>query len=167
MRIPPYYRLPTWQRFLAGMVLGGAISWMVFLFMFGVLQEEQTKTIEEQKDTIENIKKDLSIWQDEYKKLNKDNQKKLLIQDIKIKILNPEEYKVELLSIHETEDKITEDLRSLLTKDLESVYKNKDLIKKTIEKQTINLNDKRYQLKVKEMYIYTSMEIYLELKIGN
>ncbi|MDV2888249.1 sporulation protein, partial [Alkalihalophilus pseudofirmus] len=48
MRIPPYYRRPSWQRFFAGMAIGGAISWCIFLYIFGVWQEENAKLIRKQ-----------------------------------------------------------------------------------------------------------------------
>ena len=81
-----------------------------------------------------------------------------------MKIINNTKTKVELLSIHETEDQLSEDLRSLLTKDLETVYGNKELIKKIIENKTVKLNDKSFNLKVREMYFYTTTQITLELK---
>jgi Na+/melibiose symporter-like transporter len=164
MRIPPFYRLPSWQRFFAGMVVGGIISWMIFLFMFGTMHEKQAQKIEEQKNDISKLKNTLSYLQEEYKQLNTENEDELTIQEVKVKIINNTKTKVELLSIHETEDQLSEDLRSLLTKDLETVYGNKELIKKIIENKTVKLNDKAFNLKVREMYFYTTTQITLELK---
>ncbi|KAA0563544.1 sporulation membrane protein YtrI [Rossellomorea aquimaris] len=164
MRIPPFYRLPSWQRFFAGMVVGGIISWMIFIFMFGSMHEKQTQLIEEQKNDISKLKNTLSYLQEEYKQLNTENEDELTIQEVKVKIINNTKTKVELLSIHETEDQLSEDLRSLLTKDLETVYGNKELIKKIIENKTVKLNDKSFNLKVREMYFYTTTQITLELK---
>ncbi|WRP05549.1 sporulation membrane protein YtrI [Rossellomorea aquimaris] len=164
MRIPPFYRLPSWQRFFAGMVVGGIISWMIFIFMFGAMHEKQTQLIEEQKNDISKLKNTLSYLQEEYKQLNSENEDELTIQEVKVKIINNTKTKVELLSIHETEDQLSEDLRSLLTKDLETVYGNKELIKKIIENKTVKLNDKSFNLKVREMYFYTTTQITLELK---
>ncbi|BCB05119.1 sporulation membrane protein YtrI [Bacillus sp. KH172YL63] len=166
MRIPPFYRLPSWQRFFAGMVIGGIVSWMIFLFMFGTMHEKQAQKIAEQKNDISKLKNTLSYLQEEYKQLNSENENELTIQEVKVKIINTTKTKVELLSIHETEDRLSEDLRSLLTKDLESVYGNKELIKKIIENKTVKLNDKNFRLKVREMYFYTTTEITLELKYG-
>ena len=45
MRIPPYYRKPTWQQFFAGMAIGGVISWFIFFYIFGVWQEDYSKKI--------------------------------------------------------------------------------------------------------------------------
>ncbi|MEL3972603.1 sporulation membrane protein YtrI [Rossellomorea oryzaecorticis] len=164
MRIPPFYRLPSWQRFFAGMVVGGVISWMIFIYMFGVMHENQTKLIEEQKNEISKYKNTLSYLQEEYKQLNEENEEQLTIQEVKIKIQNPTKTKIELLSIHETEDRLSEDLRSLINKDLESAYGTRDLIKKIIENKTVELNDKSFTFKVREIYFWTTTQITLELK---
>jgi hypothetical protein len=164
MRIPPFYRLPSWQRFFAGMVVGGVISWMIFIYMFGAMHENQTKLIEEQKNEISKYKNTLSYLQEEYKQLNEENEEQLTIQEVKIKIQNPTKTKIELLSIHETEDRLSEDLRSLINKDLESVYGNRDLIRKIIENKTVKLNEKSFNLKVREMYFWTTTQITLELE---
>ncbi|MCA1056921.1 sporulation protein [Rossellomorea aquimaris] len=164
MRIPPLYKLPSWQRFFAGMVIGGIISWMIFIYMFGVMHEKQTKLIEEQKNEINKYKNTLSYLQEEYKQLNEKNENQLTIQEVKIKIVNPTKTKVELLSIHETEDRLSGDLRSLINKDLESVYGTRDLIKKIIENKTVKLNDKSFTFKVREIYFWTTTQITLELK---
>lgn len=52
MRIPPYYRRPSWQRFFAGMAIGGAISWCIFIYIFGVWQEKHTALIDKQSEKI-------------------------------------------------------------------------------------------------------------------
>jgi hypothetical protein len=165
MRIPPYYRHPSWQRFFAGALIGGLISWTIFLFMFGVLQEKQTATIEKQRDRISDLNQGISHWQEEFKLLNKKNSELLTVSDIKLKIVNAKEHKIEdSLSIFEAEEEIKGDLSPLLAKDLESVYKNKELIKKTIENKTLRINDKRYKVKVKEIYFFTVIQIFLELE---
>ncbi len=163
MRIPPYYRLPSFQRFFAGVVIGGAISWVIFLFMFGVLQEKQTQLIQKHSDDIQKYKEEKLYWQEEFTKLNEKNQDSLTIQEIKVKITNREKFKIEQLSIHEAEEQIRKDLRSLLAKDIKSVYQNKDLINRTIENKILKINDKRYKLKVKDAFFFTTIELNLEL----
>ena len=66
MRIPPYYRNPLWQRFFAGVIIGAIISWGLFLYMFGDLQEKQIQLIETQQDAIKDLHDELEIWQNEY-----------------------------------------------------------------------------------------------------
>ena len=88
MRIPPYYRSPLWQRFFAGAAIGAVISWGLFFYMFGDLQEKQVQLIQTQQDTIKDLYEEVDIWQSEYEILNKKNESRLLVQDVSIRITN-------------------------------------------------------------------------------
>ncbi|WP_428909368.1 sporulation membrane protein YtrI [Niallia sp. Krafla_26] len=167
MRIPPYYRKPTWQQFFAGTVIGSIISWFIFLYIFGVWQEEYSKEIQLQKDRIAELTDEKKIWQEEFEKLNKKNQEKLTVQSVYIKFTNKDKYKDSLdpVSVLQMEDRIREDLRVMIAKDIETVYNSRELIRRTIENKIIKANDKRYKFKVKEMTIYTTLSIELEIEI--
>jgi hypothetical protein len=163
MRIPPLYRRPSWQRFFSGMAIGGAISWCIFIYIFGVLEEKHTKLIGIQKQEIKDLQSEKKIWQDEYKEMNKRNIEKLTIQKINVKIINSERYKLDSLSVLETEDAVKDDISMLIAKDMETAFKSKGLIKKIIENKLVTINDKRYKLNVKEMVIYTTLSVELEI----
>ncbi|EKN65084.1 hypothetical protein BABA_22016 [Neobacillus bataviensis LMG 21833] len=164
MRIPPLYRRPAWQRFFAGMAVGGAISWCIFLYIYGVWQERNTKLIRKQQEAIVDLNNEKKIWQEEYKELNKRNIEQLTVQKINIKITNSEKYKLDSLSVLEKENAVKDDLSEMLAKDLETVYQSRDLLKKIIENKPIKIHEKRYKLKIKEMIIYTTVSIELELQ---
>ena len=164
MRIPPLYRKPAWQRFFAGMAVGGAISWCIFLYIYGVWQEENTELIRKQAQEIVDLNEEKKIWQDEYKEINKRNIEQLTVQKINIRITNWEKYKLDSLSVLETEDSVKDDISMMLAKDIETVHKSKDLLKKIIENKPVKINDKRYKLKVKEMVFYTNLSIQLKIE---
>lgn len=165
MRIPPYYRRPSWQRFFSGMAIGGAISWCIFLYIHGVWQERNSKLLHNLQDKINDLNEEKKIWQEEYKELNKRNLEQITVQKINIKITNGEKYKLDYFSTFQTEEAVKDELSTmLLAKDLETVYKSKDLLKKIIENKPIKINEKRYKLKVKEMVIYTTLSIQLEIR---
>ena len=164
MRIPPYYRRPSWQRFFAGAAVGGAISWCIFLYIFGVWQEESAILIREQQKEISELNNDIKIWQEDYEELNNRNLEKITVQKINIKITNWERYKLDQFSVFETEEAVRDDIKMVLAKDLETVAKSKDLVKKIIENKPIKINDKRYKLRVKEMIIFTTLTIQLEIQ---
>ncbi|QQZ10621.1 sporulation membrane protein YtrI [Heyndrickxia vini] len=166
MRIPPLYRRPAWQRFIAGIVIGGCISWLVFLFMFGVTQEKHAKKIKFQQETINNLEQDIKIWQDEYKELNRKNADLLTIQNVQVKIKDYEKYNIDLQSKLEEENKVKEDLKSLIANDLNSTVKNKDLIIKTIENKTVKFNNRPYRYIIKSIIFYTTISIELELRLN-
>ncbi|CAH0127688.1 Sporulation membrane protein YtrI [Peribacillus sp. Bi96] len=163
MRIPPYHRAPTWQRFFAGAALGGLLSWVIFFYMYGVQQEKQIRTLHEQREEIKDLNEEISIWEQDYKKLNQKNEEILTIQEVEVTITN-EKYSLDRLSIAEAEDVIEDDLSSLLAKDVVSVYNGKSLLKKSIENKIVTINKKRYQLEVVEIMYYTKMNIELKLK---
>ncbi|GIN22079.1 MAG TPA: sporulation protein [Bacillus bacterium] len=168
MRIPPLYRHPVWQRFFAGAAVGGCISWLVFLFMFGTIQQKNSTIIERQAIRIKELNGYIQILEEDYQKLNQKNEDMLTIQEIEVKIQNFERYGIkDRLGIYKAEESVKEDLRSLIAKDLTTVYKNKEVIKKTVENKTLNINGKQYRLIVKELYFYTTISLVLEMKLAD
>lgn len=167
MRIPPYYHKPSWQQFFSGMAIGGVISWGLFLYIFGVWQEEQSKEIQTQKETIEDLNRAIKIWQDEFAALNKKNIEQMTIQEIRIRLSNAERYDLDRLSVFQIEEGIKEDINMVMAKDLETVYKSKELIRRAIENKVVKVNDKRYRLKIKEIFIYTTLSISVEMQLDN
>ncbi|PLR79509.1 sporulation protein [Bacillus canaveralius] len=165
MRIPSYYRQPGWQRFIAGMAIGAIISWFIFLYIYGVWQEEYSKDIKKLRDDIEELEEDKQIWQEEYKELNKKNIERLTVQEIKVEISNGEKYRLDPLSVFEAEKKVKEDIKMMLAKDLETVYKSRELLKRVIENKPVRINEKRYNIKVEEVFIYTTLYIQLRLTL--
>lgn len=164
MRLPPKQQMKEWRRLFVGMALGAIISWLIFLYIYGEWLEEYSKTIEEQREDIRTLKKEKEIWQEDIQKLNQENKDKLTIQQIKVKILNYEKYSLDLFSVHEMEEAITEDIRTLLAKDIETAYKSRELIRKTIENRSFSAHDKRYRLQIKEIVYYTTLSIQLNLQ---
>ncbi len=163
MRVPPFHQSATWQKFFFGAVCGAIGSWLLFLFMFGHMQEEQAKTIREQKEKIMDLENEKSIWQEEFKKLNEKNLELLTVQEIIVKVTNGEKYKLDGLSIFEVEEKIKENIGMVLAKDLNLVFNSRELLKKVVEYTPVKINDKRYRAVIKEMIIYTTLTIQIEL----
>ncbi|RFU67726.1 sporulation membrane protein YtrI [Bacillus sp. V59.32b] len=163
MRVPPYHQKPGWQRFFAGVAIGCIISWVIFLYMFGVQQENQFERMNAQQKLIGNLTDRNAIWEKDYQKLNEEVKKKLKIQEIEVTILNGKTFKLDHLSIAEAEDAIHDDLASLLTKDVETIYNGRSLLKKSIENKIVEINKKRYKLEVAEILFYTNM--YIEVRL--
>lgn len=164
MRIPPYYQYRNWQRFLSGVAIGGFIGWFLFIYIFGEIQEAQVKKIIEQSSEISHLKKEVEIWQNDYNELNKTE---LTIQKIEINFVNDKEIKKELkldsLVLLSLNDAAKNELNNLLKKDVQSAAKIKDLIIKTIENKVFKIDDNSYQLQVKQLVLFTTLE--LDVKI--
>lgn len=164
MKPPNITSSQEWQRFFVGVVIGAIISWLLYFYMHGVMQEKQILLIAKQKDTIAELTRNLEIWKKDYELLNEDIEKKIKIQDITVTIENYKTYKLDLLSVIEAQKGIRNDLSSLITKDLETVYKGKLLIKKTIENKIIEINDKKYTFEVSEMMFYSTLILEVKIK---
>lgn len=164
MRLPSSYRLKEWRRLFAGMAIGAIISWLIFLYIYGEWQEEYSMKIQLQEEDIRELTKEKEIWQEDIEKINKENQEKLTIQNIEVKIINYEKYKLDLYSVHEIEEAVKEDIRTLLAKDIETASKSGDLIRKAIENKTFKAHEKRYRLRIKEIVYYTTLSIKVELQ---
>ena len=166
MRVPSLHKQKRLQILLAGAAIGFCISWLLFLYMFGATQERQAALLEKQKKTIEELKVQLEIWQEEYKELNKKNLHKLTVQEIEIDIINYKKYGIDdAQSIFTAKEQIKKDLSVLYAKDLETVYSHKELIRQTIENKTLKINKRNYSLHVKEWYFYTTIHIQLEIDL--
>lgn len=163
MRVPPYHHVRVWLRFFAGAAIGSILSWLLFLYMFGVMQEKQIQKITDQQKIIKNLNDKNDIWENDYKRLNEETEKKLKIQEIQITILNGGTYNLDHLSIAEAEDAIRVDLASLIAKDVETIYNGRSLLKKSIENKILEINKRRYKLDVAEIFFYTNMKIEVRL----
>jgi hypothetical protein len=168
MRIPPYYEKGSWQRFFAGGVVGGILSWIIFAYMFGVYQDIQIKHITKQAEEIRKLKANIEIWQEDYKKLNEENQKGITLQEINVKLINAEKYKFDSLRKLDLESKVREDISHLIAKEISTIYDDQDLIERAIENRSFTIDDKDYQLEVRGIYLlYTNLEIQVAMKFKN
>lgn len=169
MRIPPYYKSHAVQRFFAGMVIGGFISWCIFVFMFGVWQERYSSEIKNQKNIITDLQNEKKIWQEEFSALNKKAQERLTIESLVVKInsKDKEKYNIKPFNALEMEDAIKEDLNTIIAKDMEVVYNSRALLKKSIENKVVISDKKRYRFKVTELTIYTTVHIELSITFAD
>ena len=167
MRIPPYYRNPNWQRLFAGMALGAFLSWMIFLFIYGVTQEKQATLIQRQENDIADLKRDKLVWQERFKELNNEQQKQLTVQEIRVRIRDNPRLELAELSLYEIQEKVKDDLSVLLSKDLETVSEMRDLIKRTIENQLHRVEEKQYKLTLHETVVYTEVILILDIELAS
>lgn len=165
MRIPPIYKTKSFQLLFVGMTLGAIISWVIFLYIYGTWQERFSIEIKQQHEEILQLKQEKQIWQDEFSKMNELNKKNLTVQSIKVKIENAAKFKIDALTVFEMEEIIKKDLSPLVGKDMDSINNDRKLIKNLIENKILSANEKRFKLEIKELYVYTELKIYLQLKL--
>lgn len=163
MRIPQYYRAPLWQRFFSGIIVGIVIGWLFFISIYGMAQERQINKIKKLQTEKQSLIRDKEILYEEEKKKNEALQKKLTIQDIKIIIKDKKDQKLEQITKYELKSAIEERIHSIINSDIESVATNKLLIYRAIEGHTFTIDNKRYQLSIESIVIYTTLELTLKV----
>ncbi|EJT17905.1 hypothetical protein B353_26156 [Bacillus anthracis str. UR-1] len=164
MRVPSANTAKRWYLVLAGAAVGGVLSWFIFLYIYGVFQEEQAIKIAEQREIIEKQEAKLHVLLEDQEKLNTENKRLLTIQEIKIKLINQEKYDLDNLTIENMTTSIHNDLQHLLTKNIQSIAKNKDLLKKVIENKTYKHYDRLYRFKVDTISFDTVLEISITIE---
>ncbi|MFZ4450653.1 sporulation membrane protein YtrI [Salibacterium aidingense] len=163
MRIPPYYRRPGWQRFFAGVVIGGLVGWAFFLFQFGDVHEELVIEINKQRLQIEEQEEQIEVLRSEERKRNEENEQKLTIQEIDLQFTNEEKAKLNELALYELKQQAEGEVKFLNGKNIESVVEGKDLIKKAVENKVYDVGDKEYRLDIVEMHIYSTLELHMKI----
>lgn len=150
-----------------------SISWcccwrrveLVYFFVhIRCFQEEQASKIAEQREIIEKQEAKLHVLLEDQEKLNTENKRLLTIQEIKIKLINREKYDLDNLTLENMTTSIHNDLQHLLTKNIQSIAKNKDLLKKVIENKTYKHYDRLYRFKVDTISFDTVLEISITIE---
>lgn len=118
------------------------------------------------KEHVKDLNNQISIYQEDLHKLNEDNKRKLLIQSVSVKLLNGDKYKISQPDKTKFEEHVKDDISEVITKDIESVYQTKDLLKRTIENKVYMINEKKYEATVKELTIYTRLTVELEISFA-
>jgi hypothetical protein len=163
MRVPTF--LPNrWKLFLGGAAVGGILSWIIFLYIYGVFQEVQTKTLEKQQAIIKKLTNDLHVLIEDQNKENEKNKKVLTIQEIEVEIVNHDKYNLDSLTVETLKTSIRDDLRHLLTQNIQSVANNKELLKKVIENKVYKYYDRVYRFEIETVSFDTTLEISVNIK---
>lgn len=163
MRVPPYNRDPGWQRFFSGAVIGAIIGWVIFIFIYGTFQERLVGDLDKMEDQLKIYKERIHILTEDNDKL-KEARDKLKIEDFHISISNHDKYMLNELSRASIIAQINTDLNHLISKEIESVAENQELLIKTIENKGYKLDEKTYYFRVYFLGIVDTT-IHLDLMI--
>ncbi|WNF36043.1 hypothetical protein RJD24_16540 [Bacillaceae bacterium IKA-2] len=166
MRIPPHYKRAGWQRFFAGIIIGMIFGWFFFIYEFGIVQEKLVTEIKKQESTIKDQLDTIEILRSDQDEVNKDNLKKLTVQEVKVYFKNNKDLKLSELSIHELRSAIENELKSVKSKNIETIASSKYLLFQTIENKTFVINNKRYQVTIKELYLFTTLELFVVIHLA-
>lgn len=164
MKAPPERLSYGWAKFFAGIFFGAVISWMVFIYQYGITQEEQVKTINTLRDERNDLIRDKNILMENTAQLNEENKRKLTVQEIKITIINEKQYNLNKFTMFQLREDVKNDLSHLLTQDIRSVSRNRELLRRAIENKVYKKDDRRFRLEIDTIYFDTTLEITLKIR---
>ncbi|WP_018921719.1 sporulation membrane protein YtrI [Salsuginibacillus kocurii] len=162
MRIPPLYRTPGAQRFFAGLFVGVLTGWFFFLLQYGTMHETLLIEKNKQEITITQLEEQIeALRQDE--RTNEGENPALIVEEIEFIFKNREASRLNELTIYELEQQALREIHFVQDQNVESVADLKESLIRTLENKTFEINEQTYNLDVKEMYLYTSLEIHVEI----
>ncbi|WP_270179566.1 sporulation membrane protein YtrI [Alkalihalobacillus sp. CinArs1] len=166
MRVPQVYTRKGWQKFLAGLSVGVIFGWLFFLMLFGIMYEKQITTIKEQKIKISDLKtQNRTLLDDQENYDNEDIEKTLHIKGIVVTFEKDQDLSLNSLTKHELKKAVQDELNDLLNKDLGSVAHTRSFIIKSLENKSLLINDIEYGFEVKQMIVYTTVEVVLSIRL--
>ena len=117
-----------------------------------------------QKNQILDLEKKLDIWQGEVEELNKLKEQKLVIEDIKVKIINEKKFKLDSYTMFLIQESVKEEMDHVISKNMEDVYKSSTSLKKAIENKEYKIDKTTYTVEVHEIFFYTTLSVQLKIK---
>lgn len=161
IHLPPYHKLPSWQRFFAGVLLGAILAYPILLYMYGSMYEELL---------VENTK--LTAEVEELKKQNeallKDQEQleaPLTVETLDISIINGEDFKMDRLITHQLEQLIQDEIDYLIGEELNYVARSEHLIISAIENKPFTVDEFVYYFEVTLLTIGPNMKINVQAKL--
>ena len=139
-------------------------GWLFFLYQFGLVHEKLILEINKQKTTIEQQENTIEVLRKDQDEINKESQKSLTVQDIHIRFVNEKDVKLSEMTLHELKGAVESELDIVRNKDIETVANSKDFLLKTVENKIFGVGDKRYQLKVEQVFLFTTLEMNLRIE---
>ncbi|MFD2211148.1 sporulation membrane protein YtrI [Virgibacillus halophilus] len=167
MHIPPYYKKPSWQRFLLGVFFGALAGYLIVIFMHGTMYGKLVEKNYELQSKVNDLQKQKEALMEDNEDLDQENNKPSTIEIMEIKISNAEELKLDPLIIHQLSDKIKKDLDQLIGLETEVIGKSDELIVSTIENKTYHVDDFSYTFTVDRMVVSSKLKLVLTAKISD
>ncbi|WP_066194746.1 MULTISPECIES: sporulation membrane protein YtrI [Gracilibacillus] len=165
MHIPPYYKRPAWQRFLAGVALGSIIGYFIFLYMFGSLQQQWIEEKIALRTRYQDLYQNYTTLVQNHQKLDQQTKEGVQITEIEIEFLNLEQLDLanDRLMRHQLEEAIREEAGQAIGKKVEDMTESIDFLIATVENKTIRIDDFRFQATVSRMVVSETLYLSIEL----
>jgi hypothetical protein len=163
MHIPPYHKKKTWQRFFAGSLVGGIIAYIIFIFMYGTMYENQLKENLELTSQVNDLKN-----QNEALLKDTENLKTpVTVSVIDITIENAEEISLDSLVVPKLEELVKDEISHITGQSVSIVDEIDQLLISAIENKEYTIDDIHYQFTVRKLTISETVKVFLEAETVN
>ncbi|MFC0522343.1 sporulation membrane protein YtrI [Pontibacillus salicampi] len=167
MHIPPYYKRRDWQRFLAGVFIGGIIAYACFLFMYGTYVENWIEKNLELHEKIRDLESTNEMLIQDKEELNKKQKDIIQVHAVDIQFSNEkkliEQHSIDKLTVFNLRRLVKEQTPDLIGQDTNSLYDNASLIYRAIEARTYKVDDLKYEMKVERLLISQNVSITIRI----
>ena len=103
----------------------------MFLTIYGVSRDRELEEVRIANDKLEKANLQISAWQEDVKALNKEMKQHLIIQNVKVKLVNGNRYKVNSVVEYNIQKSVDEEAQHLIAQDIESAYRSQGYLKKS------------------------------------
>lgn len=169
MHIPPYYKRESWQRFFAGVFIGGIVAFTIFIYMYGQFYERWVEENLNLRSQLSKLEDNYKVLEDSKKELDQKSKKDITVDTITIKIDNEKELKLEndSLMVHQLEEQIRKEINHVIGKGVNSLIDNYQLLESTIENKTFQVDEFAYNAKIKRLFVAQELQIHVSLQFTN
>lgn len=167
MHIPPYYKKESWQRFLAGVFIGGVIAYIVFLFMYGNLTERWVEENIKLHSQISKLEREYKLLSKDKAELDRQSKEKIEVRSIEIEFTNDKKLKIDKLIAIQLKDLIKDQISNIIGNDISNVTQNRNLLISAIENKHYKIDDFTYTVKIQHLTISSTMFITIQINIYN
>ncbi|RWZ59786.1 hypothetical protein EQV77_00365 [Halobacillus fulvus] len=163
MHIPPYFNHPQWRRLFAGIMIGAFLGYLFFLIIHGQTNENLMKEHMQ-------LSAQLHDAEEKYQSLLNNPKENTQHEPVKVKELdisftNAKKMEIDLLTQHELNTLVQEQLSSVPGNPLNTAATQAELMISTVENKSYKVDHFTYQLKVKRLVISEVVSFQLEIQI--
>ncbi|MGL4522452.1 MAG: sporulation membrane protein YtrI [Bacilli bacterium] len=152
------------RHILFGCIVGSILSWLIFLYMYGEMQNIQSREIKKKDATIAQLNERISLLLEDNEKQNEKNREMLTIQSLDVRLLVPASLLIGSVSKLHIEQSLLRDYNHLLTHSIQSVSEQQTLLITSIENKPYRIDDRLYKLSVRQIVFDKVLKITVELR---
>ncbi|GAB3065205.1 sporulation membrane protein YtrI [Virgibacillus ainsalahensis] len=167
MHIPPLYKKKTWQLFIIGTVVGGVLSYLVYIYMYGSLYEQVVEENLQIQSELTELQSQNEALLEDNADLDEKSKEPVTVDAIEISFANQEELRLDRLIVHQLEEMIKEEINHLIGQDLSIVAESDQLLEAAIENKGFSVDGFTYYFEVHKLYITKTIKLNLETKLSN